>query len=79
MATKSELLARVPPLYRLARGLKERRRARTDHPDNPKRELLRAVAKEHSLRVFVETGTYMGETAWALRHELGRASCRERV
>jgi len=45
MATKSELLARVPPLYRLARGLKERRRARTDHPDNPKRELLRAFAE----------------------------------
>jgi hypothetical protein len=72
MATKSELLARFPPLYRLARALKERRRARSDHPDNPKRALLRAVAKEHGLRVFVETGTYMGETAWALRRELDR-------
>ena len=72
MATKSELLARVPPLYRLARAMKERRRARSDHPDNLKRELLRAVAKEHGLRVFVETGTYMGETAWALRQELDR-------
>jgi hypothetical protein len=72
MATKSELLARVPPLYRLARALKERRRARSDHADNPKRELLRAVAKEHGLRVFVETGTYMGETAWALRRDLDR-------
>jgi hypothetical protein len=72
MATKSELLARVPPLYRLARALKERRRARSDHPDNPKRALLRGVAKEHGLRVFVETGTYMGETAWALRRELDR-------
>jgi hypothetical protein len=72
MATKSELLARVPPLYRLARSLKERRRARGDHPDNPKRALLRDVAKEHHLRVLVETGTYMGETAWALRRELDR-------
>lgn len=70
--TKSELLSRVPPLYRLGRVLKERRRARTDHPDNAKRALLRAVASEHGLRVFVETGTYMGETAWALRNELDR-------
>jgi hypothetical protein len=72
MATKSELLARVPPLYRIARSLKERRRARTDHRDNRKRALLRDVAKRHHLRVLVETGTYMGETAWALRRDLDR-------
>jgi hypothetical protein len=72
MATKSELLARVPPLYRLARALKERRRARTDHRDNRKRALLRDVARQYDLRVLVETGTYMGETAWALRRDLDR-------
>jgi hypothetical protein len=72
MATKSELLARIPPLYRLARSLKERRRARGSHRDNPKRALLRDLAKQHQLRVLVETGTYMGETAWALRRELDR-------
>lgn len=72
MATKSELLARVPPAYRLARSLKERRRAGRDHPDNRKRALLRDVARRHGLRVLVETGTYMGETAWALRRDLDR-------
>jgi hypothetical protein len=72
MPTKSELLARIPPLYRLARSLKEHRRARGAHRDNPKRALLRDVAKRHHLRVLVETGTYMGETAWALRRELDR-------
>jgi predicted O-methyltransferase YrrM len=72
MATKSELLARVPPLYRLGRALKEGRRARTEHKDNPKRALLRDVAERHGLRVLVETGTYMGETAWALRRAFDR-------
>jgi hypothetical protein len=72
MSTKSELLARVPPLYRLARALKERRRARVGHHDGSKRALLREVAQRHGLRVLVETGTYMGETAWALRHEFDR-------
>jgi predicted O-methyltransferase YrrM len=72
MATKSELLARVPPLYRLARSLKEGRRARGEHGDNRKRALLRELARRHRLRVLVETGTYMGETAWALRRDLDR-------
>jgi hypothetical protein len=72
MPTKSEALARVPPLYRAARALKERRRARGNHRDNPKRALLRALAKQYGLRVLVETGTYMGETAWALRRDLER-------
>jgi hypothetical protein len=72
MPTKSEVLARVPPLYRVARALKERRRARGNHRDNPKRALLRALAKQYDLRVLIETGTYMGETAWALRRDLDR-------
>lgn len=70
--TKSELLARVPPAYRLGRALKEARRARTEHPDNEKRRLLREAAERHGLRVLVETGTYMGETAWTLRRVFDR-------
>ncbi|HZS25114.1 MAG TPA: hypothetical protein VFA30_09035 [Gaiellaceae bacterium] len=70
--TKSELLARIPPLYRLGRALRERRRAATDHHDNAKRALLRTLAATHGLRVLVETGTYMGETAWALRRSFDR-------
>jgi hypothetical protein len=70
--TKSELLARVPPVYRLARAAKEARRARTGHHDNAKRRLLRETAERHGLRVLVETGTYMGETAWALRRTFDR-------
>jgi len=66
MATKSELLARVPPIYRIARSWKESRR------DDAKRSLLREVASRHGLRVLVETGTYMGETAWALRRDFDR-------
>lgn len=69
--TKSELVARVPPLYRLGRELKERRRSR-DHRDAPKRALLRETAADHGLRVLIETGTYMGETSWALRREFDR-------
>jgi hypothetical protein len=72
MATKSELLARIPPLYRLGRSLKERRRAHADHRDNRNRALLRDVAKQYDLRVLIETGTYMGETAWALRRDFSR-------
>ena len=69
--TKSELLARVPPLYRLARAFKERRRP-PDHRDTPKRALLRETAVAYGLRVLIETGTYMGETSWALRREFDR-------
>ena len=69
--TKSELLARVPPLYRLARAFKERRRP-PDHRDAPKRALLRETAVAYGLRVLIETGTYMGETSWALRREFDR-------
>jgi hypothetical protein len=72
MVTKSELLARVPPLYRLGRAVKEGRRAHTEHRDNVNRALLREVATRHGLRVLVETGTYMGETAWALRRDFDR-------
>lgn len=70
--TKSEALARVPPVYRLGRALKERRRAGRGHRDAPKRALLRETARAYGLRVLVETGTYMGETAWSLRHEFDR-------
>jgi hypothetical protein len=52
--------------------VKEYRRSRRDHRDAPKRRLLRETAREHGLRVFVETGTYMGETAWALRRDFDR-------
>jgi predicted O-methyltransferase YrrM len=70
--TKSELLARVPPVYRFARAYRERRRARGNGGDAVKRALLRDTARAHGLRVLVETGTYMGETAWALRHAFDR-------
>lgn len=70
--TKSELLAHVPPLYRLARAYREGRRVRSNTRDAVKRDLLRDTARAHGLRVLVETGTYMGETAWALRREFDR-------
>ena len=70
--TKSELLARVPPLYRLAARSQRRARRPDDHRDAPKRQLLRDTARAHGLRVLIETGTYMGETAWALRREFDR-------
>ncbi len=41
-------------------------------PTRAKRSLLRATARSHSTRVLVETGTYTGETAWAMRHEFDR-------
>jgi len=65
-------VARIPPLYRLGRAAKEYRRSRHGHRDAPKRQLLRETAREHGLRVLVETGTYMGETAWALRRDFER-------
>jgi hypothetical protein len=49
--------------------VKEQRRARQGHRDAPKRRLLRDTAREHGLGILVETGTYMGETAWALRRD----------
>ena len=70
--TKSELLAHIPPLYRAARPIAERRRARRGHPDDAKRLLMRQTAEAHGLRVLVETGTYMGETAWAMRRHFDR-------
>lgn len=70
--TKSELLAKVPPLYRVGRAVKEARRARSGHHDEAKRALLRKIAAQYDLRVFIETGTYMGETAWALRKRFER-------
>jgi hypothetical protein len=70
--TKSEALGRIPPLYRLARAAKEVSRARSDHRDAQKRRLLRESASGHALRILIETGTYMGETAWALRRDFDR-------
>ena len=52
--------------------MKEYRRSRRDHRDTPKRRLLRETAREHGLRILVETGTYMGETAWALKRDFDR-------
>jgi predicted O-methyltransferase YrrM len=52
--------------------VKEHRRSRQGHRDAPKRLLLRETAREHGLGVLVETGTYMGETAWALRRDFDR-------
>jgi hypothetical protein len=34
--------------------------------------VLREYARKYGLRVLVETGTYEGETAWALRREFDR-------
>ena len=70
--TKSELLARVPPLYRVARSWRDRRHEQAHEPTRAKHDLLRQVARDHRLRTLVETGTYTGETAWAFRHTFDR-------
>jgi predicted O-methyltransferase YrrM len=70
--TKSELLARVPPAYRLARLLRDRQHVRRHEPTRAKQRLLRETAQAHGLRVLVETGTYTGETAWAFRRLFDR-------
>jgi predicted O-methyltransferase YrrM len=70
--TKSELLVRVPPLYRLARAWRDRGHAREHPPTRVKHDVLRQTARAHGLRTLVETGTYMGETGWAMRREFDR-------
>jgi predicted O-methyltransferase YrrM len=70
--TKSEKLARVPPVYRLARAWRDRRHALSHAPTRAKRDLLRTTASAHGMRVLVETGTYTGETAWAMRRRFDR-------
>jgi hypothetical protein len=70
--TKSELLARVPPVYRLAREVQDRRHERSSEPTRHKHAVLRSAAHDHDLHVLVETGTYTGETAWAFRREFER-------
>jgi len=70
--TKSELLAHVPPLYRLAQSQKDRRYQRTHEETRGKHALLRDAARRHGLRILVETGTHTGETAWTLRKEFDR-------
>ncbi len=47
-------------------------RSRREHRYALKRRLLRETAREHGLRVLIETGTYMGEIAWALRRDFDR-------
>jgi hypothetical protein len=70
--TKSELLVRVPPLYRLARAWRDARHAREHPPTRAKHDLLRKTARAYDLQILVETGTYMGETGWAMRREFDR-------
>jgi len=70
--TKSGLLAHVPPAYRWAHALKDRRHERKDERTRRKHALLRAEARGRGLRVLVETGTYTGETCWTLRREFDR-------
>jgi hypothetical protein len=52
--------------------VKESLRSRREHRYALKRRLLRETAREYGLRVLIETGTYMGETAWALRRDFDR-------
>jgi predicted O-methyltransferase YrrM len=70
--TKSEQLARVPPLYRLAHAWKDRRHERAHELTRAKHALLRETARSRDLSILVETGTYTGETAWAFRREFDR-------
>jgi hypothetical protein len=75
-----QLVKRSPPLYRAALAGRERRRRRRErrhwtaaYPSaSRKLEVLREYARAYELRVLVETGTYEGETAWALRREFDR-------
>ena len=70
--TKSELLAHMPPLYRVARSWRDRRHEQAHEPTRAKHDLLRQVARDRGLRTLVETGTYTGETAWAFRRAFDR-------
>lgn len=70
--TKSELLAHVPPAYRLAHAWKDGRHERRHAPTREKHALLRQTAQAHDLRILVETGTYTGETAWVFRRDFDR-------
>lgn len=72
LVTKSETLARVPPLYRLARYWRDQQHVRRHPPTRAKHQLIRETALTHGLKILVETGTYTGETSWAMRHEFER-------
>ena len=39
-------------------------------PQFIKRSIIRKAVREHACIDFVETGTYLGDTPWALRHDL---------
>ena len=72
------------PFHRTLRDLRTRRRQRIDHarweaagrpmppPHLAKQLALREIAREHGLRILVETGTYHGDMVEALRRDFER-------
>lgn len=64
------LLRELRTFNRHRRELRDWQRNGCPIPSPPlvKQRMLRAVAKEHKLRVLVETGTYLGDTAFACRN-----------
>jgi hypothetical protein len=80
-AVLRDLVKKNPVLYRHAMATREtirhRRQARRwPHPERlnatGKHDLIRSVARDHGLRVLVETGTYEGETTYWLRNDFDR-------
>lgn len=78
---RNRLIALVPGAHRLAtrldfslRYLPRLSSAGWSAPLPPllKRSFLRGIAREQKARVFVETGTYLGDTTWWFRNDFER-------
>jgi len=78
---RNRLIALVPGLHRLAarldfstRHLPKLSSAGWSAPLPPllKRSFLRGIARDEHVRVFVETGTYLGDTTWWFRNDFER-------
>lgn len=78
---RSRLIALVPGLHRLAArfafSLRHLPKLSADGWSAPlppllKRSFLRGIARDQKARVFVETGTYLGDTTWWFRNDFER-------
>ena len=78
---RNRLIALVPGVHRLAarldfsiRHLPKLSSAGWSAPLPPllKRSFLRGIARDEHARVFVETGTYLGDTTWWFRNDFER-------
>lgn len=74
---KTRMVSSLQDYFRMKRHMEEKRLWETSGQNGPpplivKQETLRDICKNNNIKVFVETGTYYGDTTEAMKHFVDR-------